>query len=610
MSSDEYDGYDLSEFTSQELAVVDANVSHMLRSIPERTASSAGPKIHIALEPSCTRVERSLAQQSNVVTASATASSTLHFVTAAADSPYSRFCSWKGAFSVTDLVGPTWCELQYEYGLFGQKEKPLHLRPSSFISRSGKQILVQSDRATSSNRRLKRGKSTHQALENELRPVKLTVTVTTPEERFGLRIVQLITGFNEIITGGKTRELPVFGIIHGHAVVGVIDEVVQVCTTSESMNRPDGGVTSPSIDGDTGAGLQSSGTSSQGTYTLGLIDYKTRRAEYLPPEEDSRTPKLQLMLYHRMLSSLLTPGMVDFDLLWSLMNLDPNKRFSHNFVRDIGWADATSNGEVCTDLNSLVSEWVVIARREKIEEGRMKGVNAELQLVYRRALDRTKGRDKGNGRKEYVELNEPLQALASEEPLVIASAIAEKLPESGVEGEGAISIAIAIAEKIKLPCPPEHYPSVWSQLVSAGSDQEDAALQWAIQDSLLTCAEKARTAWYLSQNEPVVKGSGPSSVSVFAEAKHQNRDLDVSKMSPIIGTRKFLMDDPLLDSHLDDILQWWMGSRKPRGVAVSHTYRCFTCEYQRSCEWREEKAKEAASAALRRRELAEGLLEI
>lgn len=602
MSSDEYDEYDLSEFTSQELATADANVSHMLRPIPEPTTSSTGPKIHIALEPSCVRVERPLAQQNNVVTASTTASSALLFVTPAVDSPYSRFCSWKGAFSVTDLVGPAWCELQYEYGLLGQKDKPLHLRPPSFISRSGKQILVQRDRATSSNRRLKRGKSTHQALENELRPVRVTVTVTTPEERFGLRIAQLIAGFNEIITGGKTRELPVFGIIHGHAVVGVIDEVVQVCQTSERTDRPDGGVKSPSADGDSGARLQSSSTSSQDTYTLGLIDYKTRRAEYLPPEEDSRSPKLQLMLYHRMLSSLLTPGMVDFDFLWSLMNLDPNRRFSHTFVRDIGWADATSNEEVYMDLNSLVSEWVVIAHREKIEQGRMKGVNAELQLVYRRALDQTESLDNGNRRKEYVELNDPLQALASEEQLVVARAIAEKLPESCVEEEGAISIANAIAEKIKLPCPPEHYPSAWSQLVSAGSDQENVALQWAIQESLLSCAEKARTAWYISQNEPVVKGNDPSNMSVFAETKRQGQNSDVSKMSPIIGTRKFLMDDSLLDSHLDDILQWWMGSRKPRGVAVAHTYRCFTCEYQRSCEWREEKAKEVATAAVRRRE--------
>ncbi|KAI6047852.1 exonuclease V [Pisolithus marmoratus] len=604
MSSDEYDEYDLSEFTSQELAVVDANVSDMLRSIPEPTVSSAGPKIHIALESSCDRIEPSPAQQSNVVTASTTTSSTLLFVSPAADSPYSRFCSWRKAFSVTDLVSPAWCELQYEYGFFAQKHKPLHLRPSSFISRSGKQVHVQRDRATTSDRRLRRGKSTHQALENELRPVTVTVTTNTPEERFGLRVAQLITGFNEVIASGKTRELPVFGIIHGHAVVGVIDEVVQVFTASESPIRRDGGVKSPSADGDSGTHTRLSGTSSQGTYTLGLVDYKTRRAEYLPPEEDSRSPKLQLMLYYRMLASLLTPGTVDFDLLWSLMDLDPNKRFSDKFVRDVGWADAMSDGELHLDLNSMVSEWVAIAHREIIEEGRLKGVNAELQLIYRRALDQIESPDKRNQRKEYMELNDPLQALALEEQMVIARAIAGKLPECGVEGEGASDIANAIAEKIQLPYPPEHYPSAWSQLVSAGSDQENIALQWAIQDSLLSSAEKARTKWYLSQNEPIVKGDGPSN------APHQGQESDmsnISRMSPIIGARKFLMNDAQLDSHLDDILQWWMGSRKPRGVTVAHTYRCFTCEYQKSCEWREEKAKEAAASVLERRQLAESL---
>lgn len=584
MTFDEYDEYDLSEFTSEELTAVDANVSHMLRSTPDHPASSAGPKIQITLE------------QSNVVTASTTASSTFLFISPAADSPYSQFRSWKKAFSVTDLVGPAWCELQYEYGLLGKKDKPPHLRPSSFMSRSGKQVHVQCDRATRSDRRLKRGKSTHQALEDELHPVKVIVAANTPEERFGLRIAQLITGFNEVIVSGKTRELPVFGIIHGHPVVGVIDEVVQVRTASESADKFGGGAKSPSSNGDPREHLQLSNTSSQDAYTLGLIDYKTRRAEYLPPEEDSRSPKLQLMLYHRMLASLLTPGMVDFPLLWSLMDLDPNRPFSRQFVCDIELGDATSGGELSMDLNSLVSEWVAIVHREKTEEGRLKGVNTELELIYRRALNLT-----DNQGKEHVELNDPLQALALEEQLVIARAIAEKLPESGVEGEGASNIANTIAEKIKLPYPPEHYPSAWSELIGASSDQENVALQWAIQDSLLSCAEQAKMTWYHSKNELVSQGVGSSSAPVFTETKHQGQESDVSKMSPIIGTRKFPMDDAQLDSHLADILQWWMGSRKPRGVTVAHTYRCFTCEYQGSCEWREEKATKVAAAALERR---------
>lgn len=49
------------------------------------------------------------------------------------------------------------CEVQYEYGLFGKRSKPLELRPSSFMSRDGKKIIVKQNVAQQNDRTLKRG---------------------------------------------------------------------------------------------------------------------------------------------------------------------------------------------------------------------------------------------------------------------------------------------------------------------------------------------------------------------------------------------------------------------------------------------------------------------
>ncbi|KAL4069823.1 exonuclease V [Scleroderma yunnanense] len=623
MSSDEFDEFDFSKFTPEELELIDNSVACM--------ASSAGPAIDIVLESSV-HTEPLTSQQDNT-SLNPSKSHLLQPTVVVGDSPYSRFCSWKKAFAVTELVSPIWCEFQYEYGLWGQKNKPFFLRPLSFTARSGKVIRVQHDRAATSNRRLTRGKSTHAALEKELHPEKVTVTPNTPEERFGLRLVQLIAGFNEIIARGKTREWPMFGIIHGHAVIGIIDEIVKVGTGSDTGEQtpdvnghmalhsgspvrkkqrtksPSPGRAHPvsdplvSVSNDDSTNPtdipQSSDVSVQDAYALQLIDYKTRRSNSIPPEEDSLSPKLQLMLYHRMLTSLLAPETIDFKTFWHLMDLDPTRSFSRTFIRDVWMGDSTSVEDVQMDLDSLVSQWVSIVHEEKVEMGRLQGVNVELQLIYRRPLDPDQPLGKQRRDEKGVpEINDPLDALALQGEQEIANVVAEKLRQIGTDGKDAITIARAVVEKIRIPYSPELSPSVWSQAIGSGSEREDIGLEWAIQESLLSCAEHARVASSRSctPTKITTKGNTPKNVSRLTDTAQ-----DVSEMSPIIGERRFLMDDGQLDSYLQDILQWWLGRRGARGVLIPHSYRCFTCEYQDSCEWREEKAKEATAAAQKRK---------
>lgn len=237
--------------------------------------------------------------------------------------------------------------------------------------------------------------------------------------------------------------------------------------------------------------MQFPDVSTEDAYALRLIDYKTRRAAHLPPEEDSVSPKLQLMLYHHMLTSLLTPEAIDFEGLWRFLEVDPTKPFSPAFVRDVWWKDSTPE-DLHMDLHYLVSEWVSIIHEQKVELGRLQGVNAELQLIYRRPLEAGGSQNGG----QNLEINEPLDALALLEEQNVTRAIADQLRGFGRDGKEADDIAREVIRRIRAPYPPECSPSVWSQTISSGPEQDDVHLAWAIQESLLSRAEDARKAAY------------------------------------------------------------------------------------------------------------------
>ncbi|KAG9076524.1 hypothetical protein FS749_011704 [Ceratobasidium sp. UAMH 11750] len=58
---------------------------------------------------------------------------------------YAKFRLSRNSLSVSDLVGPAWCELQFDYGLRGGRHLPTSQRPAVLESRTGKIIPVRKD---------------------------------------------------------------------------------------------------------------------------------------------------------------------------------------------------------------------------------------------------------------------------------------------------------------------------------------------------------------------------------------------------------------------------------------------------------------------------------
>lgn len=150
------------------------------------------------------------------------------------------------ALSVTDLTSTEWCEKQKELSLLG---KPIV------------------------NEAMRYGIARHAKLEEEV-VKKVKFLGPSVEDGWALKLLNFITGVNQLLSEGLTRELPLISYIEGEWVVGVIDEIRM--PGSETERNPL------------------------------LVDTKTRVRPTLPSEAQRRKGRFQLMCYKRMWDDLVS----------------------------------------------------------------------------------------------------------------------------------------------------------------------------------------------------------------------------------------------------------------------------------------------------------------
>lgn len=242
-------------------------------------------------------------------------------------------------------------------------------------------------------------------------------------------------------------------------------------------------------------------------YELRIVDYKTRRSPNIPLDEDSLSPRLQLMMYHRMLSSVLTPEAFNFDLLWSRLNLNPTGPFSAQFLKDIQWEQRQVDSADCNvHLNRLVSEWISTVQRKSAG---LVGVSQQLQIVYRQSVYVGKRDKEKHKATETVHIDDPLEALVVQEELDLAHAIELSLSEMGQQDAGQLAHLVAQNVKQVGPSNVGRTSAIWKDLISPlDSGQTDPALAWAIQQSLLTCARKAPAQVHANISQQVAAAHG------------------------------------------------------------------------------------------------------
>lgn len=233
----------------------------------------------------------------------------------------------KKPLSVTDLVSPAWCELQYFYTLsrFGRKPRTQAMRTGSKI---------------------------HQKLEEEVHTT-VPIQVQTKEDGFGLRLWNTISGLRCLRETGQARELEVWGVIEGQVVNGVIDEVSYKCPDPELEEKVERGkaqesggtVSLPKDQASIAqAFAESAGANNSGDAWIGglelerqiyIADVKTRGVRSKPTGASLRPTRMQLMLYHKLLESL-SLNTVDAETIFVRYGLKPLEPFTEVFLHEIG----------------------------------------------------------------------------------------------------------------------------------------------------------------------------------------------------------------------------------------------------------------------------------
>ncbi|KAI9809236.1 MAG: hypothetical protein M1825_002527 [Sarcosagium campestre] len=254
-------------------------------------------------------------------------------------SPLQRFrTAPQKPLSVTDLVAPTWCELQYWFKL----TKPEQRRRTPAM---------------------RQGSAVHKTLEDQVHTHSVAIDVHTKTDRWGLRIWNLVQRLKPLRENGLTRELEVLGIVDGEVVVGVIDELSHACPDQalemqaanlSKLVKPRWGRKPSRSDGKSGtmkdflrsvSPKQRGGSRKQdeppAVPTVYITDVKTRMNNMLPSAQVLESKSMQLMLYRRLLLDLAS-GKVDPLRIFSRYDIDPYAPFSDDFISQIGNAHVPS----------------------------------------------------------------------------------------------------------------------------------------------------------------------------------------------------------------------------------------------------------------------------
>ncbi|KAF7884794.1 hypothetical protein EAF00_010612 [Botryotinia globosa] len=256
-------------------------------------------------------------------------------------SPLERFrTAPKKPLSVTDLVSPAWCELQYWYTL----------------TKRGRRKQTPA---------MKQGSAVHKVLEDQVHR-SVQIEIQTKEDAWGLRIWNVIQGLRTLRETGQTRELEIWGTIDGLVVNGIIDELSYICpdvemelsllgkTEEKGQKKSKKKKKSPPTDqisiSDIFKGMEGSSISEatqiemrKQSNKVYICDVKTRGVRTLPNDAAFRPTRVQLMLYHHLLGNLATNS-VDFSVLAARYRLDTSKAFSDAFIAQVGSMNEDDDG--------------------------------------------------------------------------------------------------------------------------------------------------------------------------------------------------------------------------------------------------------------------------
>lgn len=375
-------------------------------------------------------------------------------------------------------------------------------------------------------------------------------------------------------------------MVHGLLIFGVIDQIDRRETTSsptklsaKAAEKREATMLEEYL------GVQgSSDKLEEVAWSFVLSDTKTRHSNSLPPKPDSRSSRLQIMLYHRLFTTLLTGSSLSSNVLPTLpssfspsafpwtefyaqLHLDSSALLSPDFLTAIKPLLAVSSlGGTLEQAMSLADFAVVLQQYgELLRGGEGRAIlDDALEISYRLRND-VKGWKESRADRRLRE-----QEKARGEEISRGELAAEQTEEEIAMRE------IELAE--------EDLGGIVT--LEAGPVERMDALDGAALDQMYESSDsgeegEAAVLNYLFPSLPLRSPSPSPPPSPLLQGA-------------VIGCESFTFDAVELDDWLLSATSLWKGERAAVGVSIEQTNRCRTCEFEDGCEWRTAKAIEMA----------------
>ena len=390
---------------------------------------------------------------------------------------------------------------------------------------------------------MKQGTKIHKAREDEVHTT-VPVDIASKEDKWGLRIWNVIQGLRTLRDTGRTRELEIWGMVGGEIVNGVVDELSYECpdpkleaqiaeryanakkaedalpeyqTTIMEYLLPPNERDSQTIPESGDPEAEVKGQQSMPPPILRkpkeapvyISDIKTRAIKTLPAGASIRPTVMQLHLYHYMLENL-TYDNFPLQALADRYELDTDATFSDSFIVQVGSLNQDFFDTVTEHLGGL---------EDKVTASQIASSQDSTDLLLRH------------------------NSLSSLWRFMILQFQQTFLPN----------------QKFSVPSTPSSTPQ-------------------SVRD-MPTCSTRLSpvlTATYLS-----------------------------SKTSEFLGSKSMLFNSSLLKDYLEDNLSWWHGDRAARGVQLQEAWKCRTCDFRDDCSWIHERDAAAVAEAQARKKMRE-----
>lgn len=402
---------------------------------------------------------------------------------------------------------------------------------------------------------MKKGSVVHKTLEDEIYTT-VPVEITTKEDAWGLRIWNVIQSLRMLREYGVTREMEIWGVVDGELVNGVIDQLSYECPDSE---------------------LEATASS--------FYKDETRARSALPHDQMSLSDYL-------------------------LSSSQGGRRLS-----DLGQEEPVCERpqeEASSEIYSLPRVYMTDVKTKAsgsvptVKSTSFRPTLLQLQLYYHMlnrlilsedvTIDLLAARYNFDSERPFTnafvsevgELNDQFfDALSSQE---------FELHDNIPTPEDAQRIS-------RSPETPSSPPKPSQDSTSILQNHGNLTRLWAYMKEQLRYtflptkfAQTEPVAPSIpSQTQPELLQEYPTLLSPVLTARFLSSAPTTDLQPRLLGSRSFLFDPASLDSYLNDQMEWWRGSRDPRGVNIVEAWKCRVCEFRDECSWRQEREWDLAN---------------